>query len=185
MRINEKNYIQQLKKHNEDALVYVINTYSGLLMGIIRKTLFALPGKQEECLNDVLLNIWEHIGSYREEKSSFSNWAAAVAKYRAIDYLRQYKKEMELLRVRVEDTEIPQEDRMLERLIEQELSEELEKMLQCLKPSDRQLFLKLYVEEKSVSQVSRETGMESAVIYNRVSRGKRKIRKNFTLERGV
>lgn len=74
---------------------------------------------------------------------------------------------------------------MLERLIDQELSDELEKMLRCLKPLDRQLFLKLYVEEKSVSQVSQETGMESSVIYNRISRGRKKIRKNFTVERGV
>lgn len=185
MKISSKNYIQQLKQHNEEALVYVINTYGGLLMGIIRKTLFTLPSKQEECLNDVFLSIWENIASYREEKNSFQNWAAAVAKYRAIDYLRQCRRELSQQHLNVEENEIPMEDRMLERLIDQELSDELEKMLRCLKPLDRQLFLKLYVEEKSVSQVSQETGMESSVIYNRISRGRKKIRKNFTVERGV
>ena len=93
--------------------------------------------------------------------------------------------EMELWRVSVEEADIPQEDQMLERLLEQEFSQELEKMLQTLKPLDRQLFLKLYVEEKSVRQVSREMGMEASVIYNRISRGKRKLRKKFTVERGV
>lgn len=185
MKISNKNYIQQLKRHNEEALIYVINTYGGLLMSVIRKTLFTMPEKQEECLNDVLLSIWENIESYREEKSSFQNWAAAVAKYRAIDYLRQYRKELEMRCVNVEDVDIPSEDQMLERLIDQEISEELGKMLQCLKPLDRQLFMKLYAEEKSVCQVSEETGLEAAVIYNRISRGKKKIRKVFLLERGI
>lgn len=185
MKISNKNYIQQLKKHNEDALVYVINTYGGLLKSVIRKMLFTMPEKQEECLNDVLLNIWENIGSYQEEKNSFQNWAAAVAKYRAIDYLRRYRKEMEMHCVAVEEIEIPKEDAMLEQLIERELSEELEKMLRCLTPLDRQLFMKLYAEEKSVGQVSEETGLEVSAIYNHISRGKKKIRKGFLVERGI
>ena len=72
---------------------------------------------------------------------------------------------------------------MLAHLLEKEISEELELLLGCLNPSDRELFLRLYVEEESVEQISRDTGMEKTVIYNRVSRGKKKIRKNYLAER--
>ena len=58
-------------------------------------------------------------------------------------------------------------------------------MLSFLKPSDRELFLELYVEEKTVAQVSEETGIKKEVIYNRLSRGKEKIRRQFRAERGV
>jgi RNA polymerase sigma-70 factor (ECF subfamily) len=64
-------------------------------------------------------------------------------------------------------------------MLEQELSEETEAMLNCLKPQDRELFQRLFLEEQDVDTVSRETGMKKEVIYNRVSRGKKKIRKLF------
>lgn len=79
MKITEKNYIQQLQLHNEEALIYVIDMYGGLLKAVIRKHLFTMPQKQEECMNDVLLSIWEHAASFDDEKNSFKNWAAAIA----------------------------------------------------------------------------------------------------------
>lgn len=183
MKIGEDNYIQQLQLHNEEALVYVIEKYGGLLKAVIRKHLFLMPDKQEECLNDVLLSIWEHIGSFDENRNSFKNWAAAVARYQAIDYLRQYQRELKL--VAIEDVVAASEDVRLEKLVEQELSEELEQLLNCLKEKDRELFLKLYVEEKTVDEVCSETGMGKAVIYNRLSRGKQRIRKNYLKESEV
>ena len=179
MKIGEHNYIRQLQLHNEKALLYVIDAYGGLLKSVIRKQLFCLPGRQEECLDDVLLKIWQNISDFDESKNSFKNWAAAIARYRAIDYLRQYTT------VDIEDTVIAREDHRIAAMIEQEISEEVEKMLDTLKPVDRELFMRLYVEEQSVEQVSRETGMKKEVIYNRLSRSKRKLRRQFRLERGV
>lgn len=181
MKIGETNYIQQLQLHNEKALIYVIDKYGGLLMAVIRKHLFYLPQRQEECFDDVLLKIWQNISDFDESKNTFKNWAAAIARYRAIDYLRQYQRELET--VNIEDTVIAQEDAQLAGMIEKEISEEVGKMLQCLKPSDRELFLKLYVEEKTMDEVSQETGMKKAAIYNRLSRGKHKIRRQFQIER--
>ena len=108
MKIGEKNYIQQLQLHNEKALMYVIDEYGGLLMAIIRKHLFSQPQKQEECFDDVLLKIWQNISDFDESRNSFKNWAAAIARYRAIDYLRQYQRE--LVTVDIEDTAIVRED---------------------------------------------------------------------------
>lgn len=181
MKIDKNNYIQQLQLHNEDALVYVIETYGGLLKSVVHKHLFAMPEKAEDCLNDVFFGIWEHIGSFDENRNTFKNWAAAVARYQAIDYLRKYQKELQ--QTNIEDVVIPKEDAMLERLISQELSEEMESMLGCLNEKDRQLFWKLYVEEQSVEEISRETGMRKSVIYNRLSRGKRRIRTQYLKER--
>lgn len=52
-------------------------------------------------------------------------------------------------------------------------------MLDCLKPQDKDLFLRLYVEEQDMEEISRDTGMSRPMIYNHLSRGKRKIRKLF------
>lgn len=176
MRIGKHNYIQQLRLHNEKALIYVIDAYGGLLMSVIRKHLFGLPELQEECFDDVLLKIWQHSFDFDESKNNFKNWAAAIAKYRAIDYLRQYRKEP--VTSDLSDVAVVREDGLLNALIEEEISEEVAKMLACLKPADRELFLKLYVKEEPIEQVSRETGMKKTVIYNRLSRGKARIRRH-------
>lgn len=183
MKVGEHNYIRQLQLHNEKALLYVIDEYGGLLMSIIRKLLFSVPHRQEECFNDVLLKIWQNISDFDESKNTFKNWAAAIARYRSIDYLRQYKREVETMDI--EDAVIVKEDRMLVGMIEREISEEVEMMLDSLKPIDRELFLRLYVEEQPIERVSRETGMKKEVIYNHLSRGKRKLRREFPMERGV
>lgn len=183
MKIGEHNFIQQLKLHNEKALLYVIDEYGGLLMSIIRKQLFGVPHRQEECFNDVLLKIWQNISDFDENKNTFKNWAAAVTRYRAIDYLRKYQREVAT--VDIDEAVIVKEDRILARMIERELSEEVEMMLDSLKPVDRELFMKLYVEEQSVEQVSRETGMKQEAIYNHLSRSRQKLRRQFRIERGV
>lgn len=180
MRIGEHNFIRQLQLHNEKALVYVIDAYSGLLKSIIRKQLYCLPERQEECMDDVLLSIWQNISDFDETRNSFKNWAAAIARYRAVDYLRQYQRE--LMTVDIEGTAVAKEDKRLAAVMEQEISEEVEKMLDCLKPLDRELFLRLYVEEQPMEQISRETGMKKEVIYNRLSRSKKRLRRQFCLK---
>jgi len=177
MRIGKYNYIQQLRLHNEKALMYVIDEYGGLLMSVIRKHLFGLPERQEECFDDVLLKIWQNIPEFDEKKNTFKNWAAAIAKYRAIDYLRSYRREPAT--VDIADAVIVREDCALTGMIEEELSRETEKMLACLKSPDRELFLKLYVKEQSVEEISRETGMKKGVIYKRRPRGKEKISRQY------
>lgn len=176
MKINEENYMDQLQKHNEKALLYVIDEYGGLLKAVISKSLFRMQGYQEECMNDVLLAIWNHIESFQPEKNSFKNWIAAIAKYKAIDYLRKYQKEQ---------MEVPLETVECDRIMESkppamidanEISEEMEELLSCLSAQDRELFLRLYIEEESVEEVSQAVRLSKPVIYNRLSRAKKKLR---------
>lgn len=174
MRINKDNYIAQLRRHNEKALEYVLEEYGGLLMAVIRKHLFCLPGLEEDCMNDVLFKIWKHIGQFDEKRNSFKNWIAGIARYQAIDYLRKYMKELE--QVNLDDVQTGKEDEQLSKLLESEISEEVESILSCLNREDRESFLKIFFEDRDIEEVSRETGIKKENIYNRISRGKRKIR---------
>lgn len=174
MRINKENYITQLRRYDEKALEFVLEEYGGLLMSIIRKHLFCLPGLQEECMNDVLFKIWKHIDQFDENRNSFKNWIAGIARYQAIDYLRKHLRELELMNL--DEIEEGREDEQLVKFIEEEISDEVEAILACLNQEDRAIFLKLFYEDKDVEEVSREIGLKKEIIYNRVSRGKRKIR---------
>ena len=49
-------------------------------------------------------------------------------------------------------------------------------MLKSLSEEDRKIFKKLYFEDKDMDQVSEDTGLSKSVLYNRISRGKKKMR---------
>ncbi len=50
MRIDNHNFIEQLHLKNEDALLYVIDEYGGLLKSVIRKNMSCIQAQQDECL---------------------------------------------------------------------------------------------------------------------------------------
>ena len=174
--IDDDNFLIEIENRNEDALRYIIEKYGGLVRSVIGKHLYLLTEEQEECFDDVFLNIWEHIDSFDKRQNSFKNWIAGIARYRSIDYLRRYRK-------RFEDAALPEdiaaEDRELLRLVEQEISEETEAILQCLKPDDRDLFEKIYIEEMSMEAVCESFQTNQNVIYKRISRARKRMRERF------
>ena len=90
--INDENFLNAIKDRNEEALCYIIEKYGDLVKSVIGKHLYLLVEEQEECFDDVFLNIWKHIDSFKEEQNSLKNWIAGIARYRSIDYLRRYRK---------------------------------------------------------------------------------------------
>lgn len=179
MKINKENFLNQLKKKNEKALDYVIDTYGWIIKSVIKKHLYNLQSVQDECINDVLLGLWNNIDKFDENKSEFKNWIAGIAKFKAIDYKRKYLRELD--NENVDDLNITVDDSIHE-LLKNELSLEMQEMMNSLKEKDRELFYKLYVEEIEVDKVSQETCIKRDVIYNRVSMAKKKLRDIFKLK---
>ncbi|MGL6105248.1 sigma-70 family RNA polymerase sigma factor [Romboutsia sp.] len=177
MKITEENFILKLKQRDDKALEYVIDNYGWIIKSIVKKNLYNLEMYQDECINDILLGLWNNIESFDEERSTFKNWIAGISKYKTIDYRRKYLKNLQY--EDIDNMEIKTEDNTCKELIENEISQELENMLSHLKDKDKELFLKLYVEEKDIDTISEETGMNRDVIYNRVSRSKKKLRDIF------
>ncbi|WBL15471.1 sigma-70 family RNA polymerase sigma factor [Sutcliffiella sp. NC1] len=94
MKITAENVVQQIKLKNEEALTFLISSYGGLLKAIVRKYLHGNQQDIEECLSDVIVSIWYHIESYDASKNEFKQWIAAIAKYRALDYVRKGERSM-------------------------------------------------------------------------------------------
>ena len=182
LEITEENFIEQLKKRNEKALEYVIDHYAWILKTVIKKHLVYLPNYYEECVNDCLWAIWENIGYYDPEKSSFKNWVGGIAKYKSINYARKYLRDLE--NEPIENTVIPADDEAIREILNREVSSETEKMLCRLAPEDREIFIKLYLEEQSMDEISSTMGLTKPVLYNRISRGKKKIREAVGIKGG-
>lgn len=177
MQITSENFIEAIKHQDEDALKYILDEYGWIIKTVIKRHLTHLESCQEECMNDVLMGIWLNIERFDPDKSTFKNWVAGIARYKALNYVRKYLKELEYEDInpiqQVEEEGIDVE------LTKNELSENITQMLNCLKPKDRELFIKLYVEEQTVSEVSHEIGVKPDTIYNRLSRAKKHLRVLF------
>ena len=183
MRANEHNFIRLLRQRKEEGILYVIESYGGLIRSVVWKRLSGFPDRAEECMNDIFLGIWQNIDSFDERKGSFANWAAGVARLEAIDMLRKIQREKST--VSIEDVEILQEDRALLELVEQEISEETEAVLNCLSPKDRELFRRIFIEQEEPETVGNAMGMSRDNVYVRIFRGKKKIRRKMDGWKGV
>lgn len=175
MKIDEENYVELMQRGNEEALWYFIENHGWIVKSIICKMMAAFKEEQEDCMNDVFLTIWENAGKYDCNRAAFSTWVAAVTKYRIHNYLRNHQKEQ-----RIENCEIMeligQEDVQTD-IYRSEEKEEFRRKLSGLSESDQEIFMKLYWDEMSHDEISRDTGIKKDVLYNRISRAKRKLRK--------
>lgn len=178
MRVNEKNFIKHLIKKNEKALDYVVDNYGGLIKSIVNKHLYNLTDYHDECINDILLAIWNGIDKYDETKGEFKNWLAAVSRYKCIAYQRKYLN-ISLLQEDIENIEFKGVDNIQERLDKRDLKNEIDSLLSTLKPEDKEIFIRYYINEEKIRDIADNYSVKEEVIYNRISRGKKKIKSIF------
>ncbi len=179
MKIDETNVIQELGKKNEKAMDYVIDKYVGLIYSIVRKSLYAFESGQEECVNDILMAIWQHSEAFDPQKNSFKNWIGAISQYKCIDYKRKYgpllkEESLEGVEEFIGKEQAPNE--LEERLRRKELEEELEGLLSALSKEDQVLFRAYYIEDKSLEHLAEEKGVRLSALYNKLSRGRKKMK---------
>lgn len=179
LRITKENFLSELERKNPQAIEYIVNEYGSLVKSVLIYNLGNHKDRWEECFNDCLMAIWNHPDRFEEKKSEFKNWLCAIAKYKAIDLVRREQRH-------AGEVSLEQENGVEIGVVDigaSESDEELEILLNCLSSEDRELFMRRYVEEQPMEQISAETGMERDLIYSRISRGKKKIRSLFK-ERG-
>lgn len=173
----DKWIIKAIQKRNEQGLEALIHKYGGLLKSIIQKQLYALPGHQDECLNDVFLAVWNNIEQYDASRSSFKNWVAIIAKYRSINTLKKYRNELKTVGwEEVLETQHVHNDKPLS----QELWDiQLEELLAPLNEKDRSLFKEIFESKDSTDVIAEKHDLTTGALYSRFSRGKSKIRRHF------
>ena len=174
MKITAENFLAELQRKNEKALEYFVSEYAGLLKAVINRILYGYPEDAEECLYDVILRIWEHIGSYNSEKGRFESWAAAIAKYAALDKLRVLKR-LEPMED-IDEMDIADTSRLTGNEVFDGFFTEL---VSCLSEEDRALFIRIFWKGESVGEAAEQLGKSPDVLYNHISRGKKKIIRNF------
>ena len=172
--MNENKIIKGIKKKDEKALKIFINTYGPVMKASVYKVLTFNENLRMEVLNDSVLAVWDNIESYDSKRSSFKNWCAGIARYKAIDALRK--------EIRHKSVDIDEISNYLSDDKDIKI-DETDEILKVLDEKDREIFRKLFIEGYSYDDLAKIYDISKASLYNRVSRGKKKIRKDIKNEK--
>lgn len=164
--------IKYIKKKKEKGMELLIDNYRGLITAVVRRYLGVLTNYEEECVDDVLMSVWNNIKSFDKSKNTFKNWICAVSKYKAIDYKKKYISKMEHVDLSQEIYYIDQE------LLKSEMEEEINDLLSYLNESDRRLFKDHYLKGESLEEIAIKNNAKVSNLYNRLSRGRKRIRES-------
>ena len=175
MDITEDNYVVGLQAKNEKALKFFIEHDGWIVKSIVHKMMAKYQDKQEECMNDIFLAVWKNVDRYTGEKASFRTWLTAVARYQVLSHIRDIRYHDY---VSLDDVEPVGDSDVKSRLFDEEEMLEFQKLLEILSEKDRQIFTELFWYEKSYEEVGQEMNMPVERVYSRVSRGKKKLKKN-------
>ncbi|OFI06768.1 ECF RNA polymerase sigma factor SigW [Clostridium acetireducens DSM 10703] len=179
LKISKENFIDFMLKRDEGALEFAVDLYGDLVYRVVYSSLS--KGFQvnsiEECVNDVFLAIWDNIDSYDKVKGNFKSWIIAISKYKAIDYIRKYSKEEHL--EFLENIILEDKCNVEKLVIAKEDKERVLKMLDELKDIDKEIFVDRYLLGEEISKIAEKLNVDRSVIDNRLSRGRKFLKKKF------
>lgn len=171
--MNDRQLVCGILHKDEQALDCLVDRYGGLIKSIVSFHLCDIY--RDECINDILLSIWNNISKYDSAKNSLKNWIGAVCKYKCIDYKRKYYKEQ----FSQLDENIPSSFSIESNLLKQEIENDIDSLLSALSPEDQVIFRKRYIDNETTEEISHSMNISSSVLYNRLSRGRQKLKKSL------
>jgi len=183
MKINEENFVKELKNKNSKALDYLVDKYSNLIFKVVISVLGNDKREESmECVNDVLLKVWEKIHYHDESKSKFSSWLIAVSKYNAIDYKRKLCKMDN--QCHIDDLMLADERVLEEQILHSESKEEILKVINGLDSPDKDIFIRKYFMGESLNEIGEKLNLSRSAVNNRLFRGRKLLKEKLALMKG-
>ena len=164
--------IQAVKKRESGAPERFQTAFGPLLRYIIAPILLD-ERDREECLSDVLIQVWEGIGGYDRSRASFTTWLSALARNAALNRRRanQRRQEGEPL----DDAAPDDRDGPEETLLKAELARTVWDAVDRLDRRDRELFLRKYYYYQSTAQIAAELGLTLRAVEGRLYRVRKRL----------
>ncbi|BAE82818.1 sigma-70 family RNA polymerase sigma factor [Desulfitobacterium hafniense] len=178
MKTND-NYIVGLKNKEEDALEFIMDEYLPLVKGIVRQVLLPIGSREltGECISDVFLAVWHHAQKFKGEgEEEFRKWLCAIAKYKAIDFYRRERKNLEVPASDREGIDLfPPQESAEEQVLFMENAKEMNKLLNSFSATDRTIFIMKFFWGMPSEEISRKLGLTKSAVDNRIYRSKKQL----------
>ncbi len=179
--IDEGRLLRRLASGDEEAFREIVSGYSRYVSAVVANQLrdFENITVIEELSADVFFELWRN----RENltTSHLRGWLSAVARNRAKNYIRSQKLVCESLDDSIADNIIDTTD-SFSALEKEEQAKEIKSALDRLKKPEREVLLRYYYYNQTVTDISEETGTNVATVKTRLQRGRAKLKE--ILEKG-
>ena len=173
--MDDAELIRALLEQRDGALDELQTAYGPLLRYIIAPIL-PDPSDREECLSDVLMQVWQSIGSYDSQLAALSTWLAALARNAALNRRRaNVRRQTVPLNETVPDPAEGPEQAALR----SELASAIRRAVAELPGRDRALFLRKYHYYQSTAQIAAELGLTERAVEGRLYRIRRRLQKEL------
>src|SRR5258708_130791 len=103
---DEKDLIRRLKNRDPHALGELYDRYGRMTYALIFR-IVRDNGSAEDLVQETFLRVWNRINGFDSEKGALGPWVLAVARNRAIDYLRSVDGRMAQSAFEIEKMEQP------------------------------------------------------------------------------
>lgn len=173
MKIDDTNFIKELKNKNHKAMDYLVDTYSNLIYKVVYSILYSKHGMNsvEECTSDVFMAIWNNIDCFDVEKGTFKTWIMTIAKFKSIDYTRKLMKHSDY--TDINDLNLSSGENIENAFILKEKRNEILSAINEMKEPDKFIFLKRYFLNEDINSIAESLNLTRAAVDNRLSRGKK------------
>ena len=103
---DDADLVRGLKAHDPKAMSDLYDRYGRLAYSLIYRVV-RNPSAAEDLLQETFMRVWNRVGSFDAQRGALGPWVLAVARNRAIDYLRSVDGRMQAGAVDLDRIEHP------------------------------------------------------------------------------
>lgn len=174
--MQDEEIIERIKKKDYAGLEELLAVYGDSMLRTIHSVL-SQPhevSERQDVANEVFYEVWQKIAAYQPERSHLITWLLLISRSRAIDHKRKLNKRS------LEEKPVDEQELAIE---ESPLTKETFLcFIEDLEALDQRIFLLYYFYQESPETIAEQTDLNVSAIYNRLSRGRKRLKERMTID---
>ena len=165
--------VEKLKKHDEKALTQIIEQQSRLVASIIFNTSKGSLSREdiEEVTADVFVTLWNNAEKVQDGK--LKGYLCSIAKTRTLNKIKSLHNNTVL---NIDDYDPEDDFSIADETEKKDIHRELREVITEIPLPDREILIRYYYYEQTVSQISRETDINIETVKSKLRRTREKIK---------
>src|SRR5262249_5531880 len=103
---NSPNLVERLRRREPQAMAELYDRYGALVYSLILR-IVREPSVAEDLVQETFIRVWNRVQAFDQERGALGPWLLAVARNRAIDYLRSSTNRMARSVYEIDEVEHP------------------------------------------------------------------------------
>lgn len=170
----EQELIAEIRQGNSGAFSNFVDQYKDLVFTLGLR-LLGNREEAEEAAQDTFIKIFKSLDSFKGG-SKVSTWVYRIAYNTCLDRIKKYKKDRVFTDVdHVKEIAFSELDDALDKMVQEELSEMINRCLAKLPPEDAGVITLFYFEEKNLMEMEKALGLSVNTIKVRLFRARKKL----------